>query len=74
MRGAEMEDRGAVMTWLRGNHSVRSGPWRYTRYCDQSEELYDLGADPHEWKNSISDVRFEHMRPDLGARLPSNRA
>ena len=39
----------AIMTWGKGNHSVREGPWRYTRYRDGTEELYDLLADPHEW-------------------------
>ena len=65
-----MEDHCAIMTWLRGNHSVRSSRWRYTRYSDLSEELYDLSADPYEWNNLIGDARFEQMRLDLGARLP----
>ncbi|QND65744.1 sulfatase [Mesorhizobium loti] len=73
VRGTKTEDHSAIMTWLRGNHSVRSGRWRYTRYSDLSEELYDLSADPYEWNNLIGDARFEHVRLDLGARLPSDR-
>ena len=32
----------ALMTYMRGNHAVRSDRWRYIRYADGSEELYDL--------------------------------
>lgn len=41
----------AVTTWLPGNHSIRFGQWRYTRYSDGTEELYDHATDPLEWTN-----------------------
>jgi hypothetical protein len=44
-------ERPAVTTHNRGNHAVRSEHWRYIRYADSSEELYDLRSDPHEWTN-----------------------
>lgn len=44
-------DRPAVTTHGQGNHAVRSERWRYIRYADSSEELYDLESDPHEWHN-----------------------
>ena len=31
--------------------SLREGQYRYTRYADGSEELYDMAHDPHEWHN-----------------------
>ena len=37
------------------NHSVRSERWRYIRYNDGGEELYDHNADPQEWKNLAND-------------------
>jgi len=40
-----------VMTMGRGNHAVRSDRWRYIRYADGSEELYDHSNDPWEWTN-----------------------
>ncbi len=43
--------RPAVMTYLRGNHAVRSERWRYIRYANGDEELYDHARDPHEWTN-----------------------
>jgi arylsulfatase A-like enzyme len=52
-------DRPAVITYRRGNHAVRSQRWRYIRYADGSEELYDHQEDPNEWTN-LAD------RPELG--------
>jgi hypothetical protein len=43
--------RPAITTHNQGNHSVRSERWRYIRYADGSEELYDMQEDPHEWTN-----------------------
>ena len=33
---------------------MRSRDWRYIRYADGSEELYDMVADPNEWTNLAS--------------------
>ncbi len=43
--------RPPVMTWLRGNHAVRTERWRYIRYHDRSEKLCDHSNDPWEWEN-----------------------
>jgi iduronate 2-sulfatase len=41
----------ALTTFKEGNHSVRSERFRYIRYADGSEELYDHLKDPKEWVN-----------------------
>ncbi len=41
----------AITTHNQGNHAVRSEKWRYIRYADGSQELYDMAADPNEWTN-----------------------
>ncbi|TWT65267.1 sulfatase [Allorhodopirellula solitaria] len=51
-------NRPAVMTYLRGNHAVRSDRWRYIRYADGSEELYDHEVDPNEWNNLAGDRQY----------------
>lgn len=48
--GAKRE-RPAITSHNQGNHSIRSERWRYIRYADGTEELYDLENDPHEWTN-----------------------
>ena len=50
--------RPAITSHNRGNHAVRSERWRYIRYADGSEELYDLVNDPQEWTNLAG--RAEH--------------
>jgi arylsulfatase A-like enzyme len=62
-----VRDRPALSTHNPGNHSVRSERWRYIRYADGSEELYDLLEDPNEWRNlanhpSFQEVVEEHRR------------
>jgi arylsulfatase A-like enzyme len=44
-------ERPAITTHNQGNHGIRSERWRYIRYADGSEELYDMVADPREWHN-----------------------
>ena len=56
-------DTPAVMTYMPGNHAVRSNRWRYIRYADGSEELYDHNVDPNEWHNlAASDGSAEVIR------------
>ncbi len=53
--GAAPRERPALTSHNQGNHAVRSEHWRYIRYADGSEELYDHKADPHEWTNLAAD-------------------
>jgi arylsulfatase A-like enzyme len=41
----------AVTTLGQNNHAARDERWRYIRYADGSEELYDHQTDPNEWNN-----------------------
>ena len=54
-------DRPVLTTFGRGNHAVRSTRWRYIRYHDGSEELYDHEKDPNEWENLAGDPRFRSV-------------
>jgi arylsulfatase A-like enzyme len=41
----------AITTYRQNNHTIRTEAWRYTRYSDGGEELYNEVSDPYEWKN-----------------------
>lgn len=59
-----------AMTTRQGqHHSVRTDRWRYIRYGDGSEELYDHASDPMEWKNLAAGETHEAMRQRLAAQL-----
>lgn len=64
-------DRPALMTYGRGNHAVRSKRWRYIRYADGSEELYDHNADPHEWNNLAGESRYQNVMKRHRKWLPA---
>ncbi len=73
--GAEPANRYVVTTHGFGNHAVRSRRFRYIRYADGSEELYDHRRDPDEWVNRAGDpaldaVRRRHVRRLPGAEAP----
>ena len=64
-------DRPALTTHGRNNHAVRSERWRYIRYADGGEELYDHEADPLEWKNLASDGKYAALKTDLAKWIPA---
>jgi len=66
--------RPAITTHNPGNHAVRTERWRYIRYADGSEELYDLQADPHEWHNLAAQERYGPVKKDLARWLPRHDA
>jgi len=66
--------RPALTTYLRGNHAVRDDRWRYIRYADGGEELYDHRTDPHEWSNLAGDPRYGRVKARLARWLPPRDA
>ncbi len=62
----------ALTTWLPGNHAVRDIRWRYIRYADNTEELYDHDTDPNEWTNLASDPQYDAIKAELGSWMPDD--
>jgi len=67
-------DRPAITTHEFNNHSVRTEKWRYIRYADGGEELYDHDKDPLEWINLAPDPQFSSVKEDLQKWLPKTNA
>jgi len=60
-----------VSTLMRGNHAVVSKDWRYIRYQDGSEELYDRNADASEHRNLAGRADLAGVRQGLAKMLPT---
>ena len=54
--------------------AVRSDRFRYIRYGDGSEELYDCETDPHEWDNRATDPALASVKDRLAAWVPTQWA
>jgi arylsulfatase A-like enzyme len=67
-------DYPAVTTYGFNNHAVRTERYRYIRYSDGSEELYDHEADPNEWTNLAGDPAQAALIAELGRWLPTTNA
>ncbi|MFW6171261.1 MAG: sulfatase-like hydrolase/transferase, partial [Planctomycetota bacterium] len=66
--------RPAITTHGRLNHAVRTRRWRYIRYADGSEELYDHASDPMEYVNLAEHPAYEEIKEPLAAWLPKKNA
>ncbi|MEM7698264.1 MAG: sulfatase [Verrucomicrobiota bacterium] len=60
------DERVAVITHGRGNHAIQDWHWRFIRYEDGSEEVYDHRNDREEHRNLASEC------PRIIARLASH--
>jgi arylsulfatase A-like enzyme len=66
-------DRPIITTYDFGDYSLRYGDWHYIQYVDDTEELYQLKNDPHEWYNLSQDPAYDSVKVALQQMLPANR-
>jgi arylsulfatase A-like enzyme len=64
----------SITTHGRGNHAIRDDQWRYIRYADGSEELYNLKEDRNEWTNLANDPANITIKEKLSKFLPTHEA
>ncbi|MDP6035221.1 MAG: DUF4976 domain-containing protein, partial [Verrucomicrobiota bacterium] len=67
-------DRPALTTFGRKNHALRTPQWRYIRYGDGSEELYDHKTDPNEWTNLAGQPQHAGLKKELEKWFPKKNA
>lgn len=67
-------DLPALTTYRFNNHTVRSEGWRYIRYANGDEELYDEAKDPNEWTNLAAKPEFAARKAELATYLPKTNA
>ncbi|MBI5769136.1 MAG: sulfatase [Verrucomicrobia bacterium] len=65
-------DQPAITTYKYKNHTVRSAGWRYIRYANGDEELYDETKDPNEWTNLAAKPEFAARKAEFARFLPKS--
>lgn len=61
----------ALTTYGRNNHALRTERWRYIRYADGDEELYDHSKDPYEWVNLAAATEHTALKKELAQHFPA---
>jgi choline-sulfatase len=54
------------------SYAARTEQWRYIRYADGSEELYDHQTDPNEWTNVAAVPTNELLKKDIAKFFPED--
>lgn len=70
-RASTRREHPAITSHNQGNHAVRTERWRYIRYADGTEELYDHRKDPNEWANLAGKSSMRPILESLRRWLPS---
>jgi len=60
----------ALTTFHKQNHSLRSETWRYIRYADGGEELYNHETDPYGWTNLAKESKYDSVKKELSQHFP----
>ena len=64
-------DRAVLLPGMEpGEYAMMNENWRYIHYADDTEELYDVRSDPHEWNNLAPLVEFRAVKQTLRAVAP----
>ncbi|MBI5382221.1 MAG: sulfatase [Opitutae bacterium] len=72
----EKQERGApvISSFGVGNHSLTDGRYRYIRYRNGDEELYDHETDRYEFTNLADRAQFAAIKAGLARQLPAKDA
>ncbi|WP_016957721.1 sulfatase [Catenovulum agarivorans] len=64
----------AVTTYGTNNHAIKTERYRYIRYEDGTEELYDHKVDKDEWRNLANEPAYTKVKAQLAKHLPKVNA
>jgi len=72
LEGKESEQRSITTEYGKDNFAVVDEHYRYIRYANGDEELYDLRNDPNEWTNVAGDAKYASIKTALANDIPPN--
>jgi arylsulfatase A-like enzyme len=72
--GAAQRGKPVLSTYGPNNHAIRDERYRYIRYQNGDEELYDHQSDRYEWRNLAADPKYAALKRDLAKWLPDSSA
>ncbi|KHT64382.1 sulfatase [Photobacterium gaetbulicola] len=64
----------SLTTYGPNNHALKDERYRYIRYEDGSEELYDHSNDENEWTNLANNPAFDDVKARLRTHVPTEHA
>ncbi len=68
-------DRNVFLPYMTpGEYAIINRDWRYIRYGEDGEELYNLREDPNEWHNLASDEKYADLKAELRKFAPDTFA
>ena len=67
-------EHAAITTYGKNNHAVKTERYRYIRYEDGTEELYDHKVDRDEWKNLANIPAYDEVKRTLAKHIPADNA
>ena len=56
------------------SYAIMNKQWRYIRYKDGTEELYDVQKDPNEWHNLAERAKYADLKKRLASEAPKSFA
>lgn len=71
----QAKEREVIISYLQAHeYAITNRDWRYIRYGDGQEELYNHNNDPHEWDNLARDPAYELIHADMRSKSPASPA
>ena len=57
-----------------GEYAIINQDWRYIRYGEEGEELYDLNKDTNEWTNLAGQSKYADLKIEMASLAPKDFA
>ena len=74
LKGEGQTRRPITSVYGKDNFAVIDENYRYIRYANGDEELYERAKDPNEWDNIAGNPQYDEVKAKLSAEIPAKTA